>query len=67
MECLVSKAFYDKYSGDGYNAGDVYIASEKRILELQVLGYVQIIGAAKDVSESDTKKCWQKKSSRLAK
>lgn len=70
MECLVIKAFFDKYSGDGYNAGDVYMASDKRISELQALGYVQVIEAAKDVSKSDTKNTGKRKelaSSRIAK
>lgn len=61
MECLVVKAFFDKYSGDGYNAGDVYMANDKRISELQALGYVQVIGAAKDVSKSDTKNAGKRK------
>ena len=42
MECIVTRAFFDKHSGDGYHAGDVYTAEAARASELQALGYVKL-------------------------
>lgn len=60
MKCIVTRAFFDKHSGDGYHAGDVYAAEAERALELQALGYVKLAEPMKppdeneDVPHSDT-------------
>ena len=42
MKGNVIRAFIDKHNGSGYHVGDVYVAEEQRLLELQSLGYVEI-------------------------
>lgn len=42
MKGNVIRAFIDKHNGSGYHVGDVYVAEEQRLLELQSLGYVKI-------------------------
>lgn len=59
MKGNVIRAFIDKHNGSGYHAGDVYVAEEQRLLELQNLGYVKIAELTKppdkkSVSDSDT-------------
>lgn len=59
MKGNVIRAFIDKHNGSGYHVGDVYVAEEQRLLELQSLGYVKITELTKppdkqSVSDSDT-------------
>ena len=53
MKCIVTRAFFDKHSGDGYHAGDVYAAEAERALELQALGYVKLAEPMKPPDEND--------------
>ncbi|MBQ2410961.1 MAG: hypothetical protein II310_07010 [Selenomonadaceae bacterium] len=53
MECIVTRAFFDKHSGDGYHAGDVYTAEAARASELQALGYVKLAEPMKLPDENE--------------
>ena len=53
MKIKVIKAFFDKNTGEPYNAGDVYDSTDKkRISELQTNGYLDASNVKKEATKT---------------
>lgn len=54
MKAIVTEAFFDKTTGEGYNRGNVYEGDKDRIAELRDGGF--LAGAPKQKKEPDPPK-----------